>query len=254
MNPVSLARKQVGALIAAPIFCLLWLFNSPCFAFEDSLRQTNYYDQIYRQLLISLAREDFRQALQLGATLVRQSDVYDDAYARIIQAATSLNETKLAEDIFRSLLDNTPTNPKAYYGLGLLHKSKKEYRSAIDAFQRCMESLPDFPLPLAELVDAHAKNGTLNEAEQYLLTLNDSHANSPAINFGLGQLFLRSDRTVKAFYHLDQAFELNPNSPVYCYYKAEARHKAQQYNDALRIASQCAPLVKNAGQHFDWGR
>jgi len=124
-------------------------------------------------------------------------------------------KTEEAEKQYRSLIGISPDNPMAYFRLGLLHRSLKNYASAIENMNKALSINPMFMDVFINLVLVHAEEKNFKQAmilcdEQ--LKKADGKPDALALIRDLkGNLFLTQKKTAEAEEEFKKALQENPD-------------------------------------------
>ena len=198
----------------------------------------------YRQVVRLVARKNYDEAITRGRELLDRTDSYDEVFLRIIEAARAAGRLDQAKDLFESLANASPPNPKRYYGLGLVQSEMEDYAAAIASHKQCLKALPEYLPPLLELVNIYSKNGNIAEAKQYLDLLLAARPDSPTANLGMGWYYSKVRDVESAMKKMDEVLSANPKLIAACYYKADILSRAGRSEGCLETLRQCLPVVE----------
>jgi CHAT domain-containing protein/Tfp pilus assembly protein PilF len=198
----------------------------------------------YRQIVRLIARKNYDEAITRGRELLDRTNSYDEVFLRIIEAARAAGQLDQAKVLFESLAHASPPNPKGYYGLGLVQSEMEDYAAAIASHKLCLKALPEYSLPLLELVDIYGRNGNIAGAKQYLDLLLADRPDSPTANLGMGWYHSKVRDVESAVKKMDAALSVNPKLIEACYYKAIVLSGAERSEECLETLRQCLPVVE----------
>ncbi len=121
-------------------------------------------DYLFHEGKTKDAREYYHKAAALG----------QDEYApwkRLMEINESLNDIAAQEKDTKQVMELFPTQPDAYFYLGMIEYNKKEYNKAIDNLESGRDFLQDNPKKDLEiktiLIDAYRQVGKTNKADNY---------------------------------------------------------------------------------------
>ena len=231
--PVTLAVIMLLGDISAPGICRQTETNNLSAAEQ------------YRNVMRAIARKNYLEALERGRKLIERTNKYEQVYSRIVQAAKSAGKLEEAKTLFESLLQAIPSNPRGYYGLGLICIEQKDYSAAIENFKKCFNGQPEFPLPLLALVDAYREDKKLIEAEDFLKSLVNTRPDSSVAHLALGHYYVRSGQIGEAVKEIDIALSLEPKMIEACYRKAQALTFFGRVKDSSEAIEKCLPPNKD---------
>jgi tetratricopeptide (TPR) repeat protein len=118
-----------------------------------------YHEGKYKE-----AREEYRKAVAIN------EDSYE-TWKRILLINAQLKETSIQEKDCKTIIDLYPSQPDAYYYLGILQYNKKEYKAAIPNLESAMDytfSNPQKDLEIKSLlVVAYRATGDTEKADDF---------------------------------------------------------------------------------------
>jgi tetratricopeptide (TPR) repeat protein len=138
-------------------------------------------------------------------------------------ALEQLGRTAEAEDAWRAVANDEPSNPEPYAHLGLLESKQQHYKEAIPLYQKALEIGPDIPGVRLNLGLALFKGGELKESIVEFTRLLQSQPDNLQLNTLIGM----------AYYGLAQYADAVP------YLKAAAAHDTQSLPLRLTLAHSC---------------
>jgi len=137
------------------------------FAFDDIIREKNYYDYIskatemYEKGNIRLALSNYKKAFQL---------IKDKDYLSILKGSIScsiggcyykLSDYNMAEKLFKASIDYDENNFEPYNNLGVIHlnlgdiySSEKDFDKSIQLFKKALQLNPKYPEARSNLMIA----------------------------------------------------------------------------------------------------
>ena len=216
---------------------LLICFFSVAIVFSQTSADLTASDQ-YRRIGQSMQQRNYVQALGETRLLIEQAPEFEHAYEKLTQAAEGAGQLNESKAWLASLLQRTPPNYAAYFGMALIDDQKKDYASAIEAYEQYLKAAPDSELAIVKLVRAHDRAGRIAEAELFLRDQLAARPTSSAPHLGLGYYFIRIKKTEEAIKELDVAISLNARTTDACYYKLLAWYYERRYGRVLELIEQ----------------
>lgn len=155
--------------------------------------------------------------------------------ARLERAADDLAEGDLvgAEARYRAVLDRSPDQADALFGLGWVYHLNGDEDRAQDYFLRLRRVAPNDPRGARGLGSVALAQGRLSEAEALLGQALEASPQDPKILNSLGLVLLSGGRTEEALQRFEQAQALDPARGEYGYNLAESLFRLQRHEQAL---------------------
>lgn len=186
----------------------------PDYRSEDVSRRLRACSEGLKEIREESARQQYAElSAELEARLRKNPD---DAEARLTlgDICQSHGKTDAAIEEYKKAIALQPSNPKAYYGLGIASTAKRDFRAAHEAFRKTLEIDPKQPTACHGLGVACKELGDYDCARREFeaaLKLDSSFAPS---YFNLGQLYqsVLEDRG-KAAICWEKYLELRPDDP-----------------------------------------
>lgn len=212
-------------------------------AYSQKNAEASEEAELYRNVVRAIGKKNYSEAIELGRELIERTDKFEQVYARIIEAAKSAGQLEQARSVFESLLQKSPSNPRGYYGLGLIYSEQKNYTGAIEYYKKCINAEPDFPPPFLAIISAYKSNKKLDEAEAFIKSMIQANPNSSLPHLGLSQLYVTTKQTELAIQEINTSLFLNPKLLDACFYKSLLLYQTRRRHEALIAMTQC--LVAN---------
>src|SRR5262249_19560704 len=78
----------------------------------------------YLSILKLLARKEYAQAIEESKRLIGRSPEFAKAYQKLVIASRKVGQLDQTKTYLKSLLDQSPPNPRAHYALGLANSEE----------------------------------------------------------------------------------------------------------------------------------
>lgn len=177
--------------------------------------------------------------VRVSSTTRKQDPALDLAYQAFNQG-----EFDLAQANWKKVLAKDPRNADALHGMATLALQNRKNDLAAEYYSRALENDPKDARALAGLLSLKAPADSM-QAESRLKLLLAEQADSPYLNFALGNLFARDARWAEAQQAYFKAHTADPANPDYLFNLAvsldqlhQPRLAAQYYSQALAAAAQ----------------
>lgn len=157
----------------------------------------------YRAILKLISRQQYQQAADECRALIESEPDFSKPYNKLVFIAGKSGQLAQAASYFEKL---SPTNPRAFYSLGLIHNERKEYQAAVAQQIRCLTALPDFTPAVVALAQAAPLLKKYDDAEKFFL----SRPAEAAFALGLGYIYRLQEKHDPALDQVEQALRLNP--------------------------------------------
>ncbi|MFN3190746.1 MAG: tetratricopeptide repeat protein [Aureliella sp.] len=126
-----------------------------------------------------------------------------------LQQASQLDE---AENLYRRVLEQVPSQPDALHLLGLVRKDQGRLQEAANFIQLALKSAPDSPVFLANLGVVRKLQGRLEEAEKCYRDSIAIGGETPGTLFNLGKTLRSMTRIAEAKAAVSRSISLKPSS------------------------------------------
>ncbi len=172
------------------------------------------------QARLLLGNIHFRQGdMALAETYARQilRQVPNHYQASILLGNTLMviQQTEEARSIFETLTQAAPGNPVAFYRLGILEQSEKNYDQAILHLNRALEIDPDLMDVFSSLIAVYALQQRFDQAmvrcDDHLAARGENPAIAAVILNLKGNILLADNQLEKALITYEQAISRNPS-------------------------------------------
>lgn len=224
----------------------------------DVLLETNKHDEAIKLLISKL--EQFTETEQKLMILTEMADIYDemadyDAVYKTIKIILNLNPffedalmkitfwadiTEQLDDCIAfhtKILDEHPFYASAWYNLGLLYQSKKDYVEAIDAYEYCISIDHNYEFAYRNQSDCFIQ---LKKYDLAIETLEEHLQITKPEDVVLETLALcweRKKQFSKARHFYRKASQLNPEDDAIFFKIGETYTKEKQWDKAIKSYS-----------------
>ncbi|HEX4948524.1 MAG TPA: tetratricopeptide repeat protein [Blastocatellia bacterium] len=157
----------------------------------------------YHALLKMLSRKEYARAMVECQALLERYPDFGKPLSKLLLIARATSQVPQTEAWLQTLV---PTNPRAWYALGLLAHERGKHEEAFAMQQKCLEALPGFAPAAAALAQAAVALKAPARAEEFF----KARPNEAVFLYGLGILSReqRQSQQAQAFY--EQALQLQP--------------------------------------------
>ena len=180
----------------------------------------------------------------------------------LVGASTNILDTnpKQAESMLQKAIELDPTNAEAFYNLGKLYTSKKEYAKAIQAYDKAIDLAPSSPDAFFNLGFLYYGRKNYSKAETLFLKVTELRpAYLDEAYFNLAVVQNLQGKKKESIGNLERALEVNPNNDKarkYLLYLRRTSKNAKETNHLenkiFSIARTGTPLdhcrLRNSGQ------
>lgn len=198
-------RTCVHQLAWLVVFGLLAPF--PALGQPDSNRLPA--NEHYNLILRLMARQDNAQAFEEGRKLIARAPSFEHTYGWFAIAASRAQRLDEAQTFLEAQLANTPPNPLAYFGIGLICQQRKDLPSAIEYFQRSLRALPEHERAYYMLVNAWRDLKQPQASEAFLKSALAAQPQNASAHYGLGYHYFQHQQADAALAELETAITLN---------------------------------------------
>jgi CHAT domain-containing protein/Tfp pilus assembly protein PilF len=198
--------------------------------FDSSQRSaTEHYNLILRLM----AQQDNVQAVEESKKLIVRTPLFEHTYIKLAIAATMAQRLDEAQAFLETQLANTPPNPLAYFGLGLLYQQRKDLTSAIEYYQRSLTVLPEHERTFILLVNAWRDLKQPQASEAFIKSMLAAQPQNASAHFGLGYHYFQHQQYEAALAELESAIVLDAMLSDAHFIKASVLSSRGRYPEAL---------------------
>ena len=153
---------------------------------------------------------------------------------------------------YRAVLDAEPRNVDARYWLTRTLLEKGEASEALAAIEQGLQWEPEDPVFLQGLGEVRYRMGEIEEARTSFLAALGHDSNLPRARLGLAKVLIGEGRYKSAKFHLQRAYELDPNDPEIILAWSRTFSGGQ---DEIALLRRYLELTKNeTPEHMDYVR
>jgi tetratricopeptide (TPR) repeat protein/peroxiredoxin len=146
---------------------------------------------------------------------------------------------------FEQVVATKPNDPEAYYNLGTLNLSRKDYVSARRYLERTVQLRPDYPEAWNNIGLISAMQGSVDVAVESFQRALDQRPSYETAWMNLGNLYRRQGAFAKADECLQRAYSLQPDDPEVNYSIGMLYAQQQQLPRAAEYLSKAIVLRAN---------
>ncbi|MEW6734695.1 MAG: tetratricopeptide repeat protein, partial [Acidobacteriota bacterium] len=193
--------------------------------------------EAYNRALKQQKARRYNEAVETLKTIIERSPAFNRAYARLNIVYNQAGQPEAAENYYQSLLGKDPQNAYPYYGLALFHKINASER-AQTYITKCIELAPGFTAAYSQLVEIAINLKKGPEVEKLLVNAIQADPNNAAAHYGLGHLYVQTEKLTDALAPLNEALRLDkrPWQPYYDkYYVYRETQKTDELNAWLKV-------------------
>jgi len=147
-----------------------------------------------------------------------------------------------AEPILRVILHKRPQFAPAHLNLGWVYRLQNKPDKALYHFRQAAKLNPKDPTSLVELTRIALDQGKLDDAEGYLRTLRQRHANHPELPLLAGSLAMLRERWKEAQAEFQKALRARPNDFRITYNLGVIAYQLQNLPEAQRYMERTTQL------------
>ncbi|MDQ3108833.1 MAG: tetratricopeptide repeat protein [Bacteroidota bacterium] len=197
----------------------------------------------YKEGKFKEAREMYHKAADLG----------QNEYApwkRLLEINAKLNDNAAMEKDAKQAMELFPTQPDAYFYLGMIQYNKKEYNKAIDNLESGRDFLTDNPKKDLEirtiLVDAYRATGKTNKADNYSeAVIEKDSSNIPLIVAYCESMCTQRTKLYNAEQLMLYVITKEPSNPSYYELLGWIEYQMDDYKTAAQWMSKALSLTPN---------
>lgn len=162
------------------------------------------------------------------------------------QTSQSYFSNGLTEEIIdrcKTLITDSPSNPKLYQSLGMAYEIKGDPALALKAFEFVGSIEPNNIANMMAMGRCAAKLGLLDRAFELFAMAVERRPTWPDIHYWLGRTCFEADRLEDADTHLQQAIEMNPEYHEAYYFLALVNESMGKLAPAVSILKKVVELL-----------
>ncbi len=200
----------------------------------------------YNSILLLMAQQDYAQALTESKKLIERAPRFEHIYPKFALAAVAANHLDEAQAFLATQRAQTPPNPLAAMGIGLLYHQRKDFAVALEYYKKTLAELPEYERNFQWLVMAYRNLKKQSESESFIKGVLAAHPQSAAAHFGLGFHYFQYQQYEAARVELETAIALNPLMADAYYFRAGTYFNQSRYQECLFAIQQAVRLAETA--------
>ncbi len=165
----------------------------------------------------------------------------------LVGSATSILSTnpKQAESLLRKAIELDPTNAEAFYNLGKLYTSKKEYAKAIQAYDKAIDLNPSSPDAFFNLGFLYYGKKDYSKAEVLFLKVTELQpAYLDEAYFNLAVVQNLQGKKKESIGNLERALEVNPSNDRAKKYLLRLRRTSKNAKETNHLANKIFGIAR----------
>ncbi|KHE90443.1 MAG: tetratricopeptide repeat protein [Candidatus Scalindua rubra] len=148
----------------------------------------------------------------------------------------------LAIGVFKEVLEIDSEEPEAYYNLGNAYADKEMFDEAIAMYRDAVAYNPEFVDAYLNLSTLYLDLELIDEAISLCRHAVNTNPNDAFLCFHLGEAYAMNLQYKEAITEYNKAMTINPMDPEIQYRLAESYYEIEQFNMALKHATQAEEL------------
>jgi len=148
----------------------------------------------------------------------------------------------LAIDVFKEVLEIDPEEPEAHYNLGNAYADKEMFDEAITMYKDTVAYDPEFVDAYLNLSILYLDLELIDEAISLCKHAVNTNPNDAFLCFHLGEAYAMNLQYKEAITEYNKAMTINPMDPEIQYRLAESYYEIEQFDMALKHATQAEEL------------
>ncbi len=177
-----------------------------------------------------LETDKITQEVSIEGLMRRGASFYDDG---VIDKAI---------DTFKEVLEIDPDELEAHYNLGNAYADKGMFDEAIAEYKTAVENDPGFVDAYLNLSMLYLDMGLVDEAISLCKQAVSANPDDPFLCFHLGEAYALNLQYKEAITEYNKAISINPMDPETQYRLAETYYETEQFDMALKHATQAEEL------------
>lgn len=129
-----------------------------------------------------------------------------------------------------------------YYNLGVIHYNNKEFKEAIDCFNKAIELNPDSSETYYKLGSTYYEMQEFDEAINFLEMAIELNPDSSKAHYGLGSTHYEKQEFYEAINCLEEAIKLNSNYPEAYYKLGSIYYDNGKFDEAINYLKEAIKL------------
>ena len=239
---MGIAVRHQSVLLIAILILFFQLQTLPGLS-----QPASHKPESYPRCLQLIANEQYQDALQELKGIISAEPDFEKSYRKISDIYILTNRLSDGEKYFRQLLDATPQNPYALYGMAQIKFQEDSLDQAIRLLKKSISLKPDY-------AEAYGINGGLPEifkannsskaAKEYFQNLIDRDPSNSYAYYALGRMYYKEYNWDKALPLFEKSLQLNPDLLFSYFCKFYIFRFKSKYKLALETGQQLYKAAK----------
>ncbi|OPX35404.1 hypothetical protein B1H10_01295, partial [candidate division KSB1 bacterium 4484_188] len=239
---MGIAVRHQSVLLIAILILFFQLQTLPGLS-----QPASHKPESYPRCLQLIANEQYQDALQELKGIISAEPDFEKPYRKISDIYILTNRLSDGEKYFRQLLDATPQNPYALYGMAQIKFQEDSLDQAIRLLKKSISLKPDY-------AEAYGINGGLPEifkannsskaAKEYFQNLIDRDPSNSYAYYALGRMYYKEYNWDKALPLFEKSLQLNPDLLFSYFCKFYIFRFKSKYKLALETGQQLYKAAK----------
>ncbi len=177
-------------------------------------------DKIVQQLLhISGASVSSNERTLMNRSLTKNNKAFESFIKAYMESRKANPNSNMVIGLFSEAIAKDKNFWEAYYNLGIVYFNSKQYRQALNQFNKIIKALPNFDKPYYGRGLIYEKQKKYDLALADFKKVTEFNSNDPKPFYYLGKISILDKNFVKAKQYLDQSTNLNADyAPAYYEY------------------------------------
>ncbi len=215
---------------------------------EHDLDRFNKTDKVFILMELAEIYDEQTEFEKVYATLKRVLQInpqYEDALLRLCFWADVTKQQEDCIQLHKELLDEAPFYASAWYNLGLLYQSIKDFTEAIEAYENCLALDDKYEYALRNLGECYIQVKEFDKAIGVFEEHIELAKPEDVILETLGYCWERKKQYAKARHYYRKASMLNPEDDAVFYKIGETYAKERQWEKAIKSYSVALHINKD---------
>jgi CHAT domain-containing protein/tetratricopeptide (TPR) repeat protein len=189
----------------------------------------------YRNLRLMIGRQEFSQAIDVCRAMINRYPASIPLYETLAEVGLYSERLDEVDRFFEERIETGEKPVYAYFGIGLVHYDRRDYRTAVLCFDRAISLGLAAPECYRMLEYAYEKTSGEDAAIRFFTLLCHRDPDNANHWYGLALAYWDKKDPSKIFRYLDNALERSPDEQVYLQARAAATSLLGDENSALKL-------------------